>query len=156
MARESGDLLLMSNSSRFIEVSLVGLIVGLLAIGVVSGTPVRHIIQVLPATFALSLVIKRVPWAFYAALPVFVFWLLIMLAIWLFLLGLATIVTGHFSSVEIALTFVVGASCLCGLSHAFRTQPVASRLKRAAWAIVFTILQVGALWASLRPAFAHT
>jgi hypothetical protein len=130
-------------------------IFGLLAVGVVSGTPLRHIIQILPATWALALVIQRVPWAFYAALPVFVIWLLIMLAIWLFLLGLARITTGHFSPAEVALTLVVGASCLCGLSQTFRTQPLAGSVKLAAWAIVFTALQVGALWTSLRPAFSQ-
>jgi hypothetical protein len=145
----------MSNTSRLIAVSLVGVILALLAVGVVSGTLVRHIIQILPATLALALVIRRVPWAFYAALPVFVFWLLIMVAIWLFLLGLARIITGHFSSAEVALTLVVGASSLCGLSQTLRTQPVESRVTRAAWAIVFTALQFGALWASLRPAFAN-
>jgi hypothetical protein len=145
----------MSNTSQLISVALVGVILGLLAVGVVSGTPVRHIIQILPAALALSLVIQRVPWALYAALPVFVFWFLIMVAIWLFLLGLARITTGHFSPAEVALTLVVGASCLCGLSQMCRTQPVASRVTRAAWAIVFTALQFGALWASLHPAFAQ-
>jgi hypothetical protein len=146
----------MSNTSRLIAVSLVGVILGLLAVGVVSGTPVRHIIQILPATLALALVIQRVPWAFYAALPVFVFWFLVMVAIWLFLLDLARIITGHFSSAEVALTLVVGVSCLCGLSQTFRTQQIVSRVTGTTWAIVFTALQVGALWASLRPAFAHT
>ena len=145
----------MSNTSRIIAGSLAGVILGLLTVGVVSGTPVRHIIQILPATGALSLVIRRVPWASYAALPIFVFWLLIMVAIWLFLLGLARITTGHFSFAEVALTFVVGASCICGLSQTLRTKPVASRITGAVWAIVIGALQVGALWASLRPAFAN-
>ena len=121
----------MSNASRLIAAALAGVILGLLGVGVVSGTPMRHIIQILPAALALALVIRRVPWASYAALPVFVFWLLIMVAIWLFLLGLARITTGHFSPAEVALTFVIGASCLCGLSQAFRPQPVASRVTRA-------------------------
>jgi hypothetical protein len=142
----------MSNASRLIVISLLGVILGLLAVGVVSGTPVRHIVQVVPAALALALVLRRVPWAAHAALPIFVFWLLIMVAIWLFLLGLARITTGHFSPAEIALTFVIGASCLCGLSQTFRGQPAASRVTRAAWAIVFAALQVTALWVSLRPA----
>jgi hypothetical protein len=145
----------MSNTSRLTAISLTGVILGLLAVGVVSGTLVRHIIQVLPATLALALVIQRVPWSYYTALPVFVFWLLIMVAIWLFLLGLARITTGHFTPTEVVLTLVIGASCLCGLSQVFRTQPVASRVARAAWAILFSALQIGALWVSLRPAFAN-
>ncbi len=145
----------MSNPSRRIAVALLGLILGLLAVGVVSGTPVRHVIQSLPAALALALVIRRVPGAACAALPVFGVWLLIMVAIWLFLLGLARITTGHFSPTEIALTLVIGASCLVGLSQTFRTQPIASRMTRVAWAIAFTALQLAALWASLRSAFEH-
>ena len=146
----------MSNASRTIAVALLGVILGLLAVGVVSGTPVRHIVQSLPGALALGLVIRRVPEAAYAALPVFLFWLLIMVAIWLFLLNLARITTGHFSPAEIALTLVIGASCLVGLSQTFRGKPVASRAKRAAWAIAFAAFQIAALWVSLRPAFEHS
>jgi hypothetical protein len=145
----------MSNTSRLTALSLLGVIVGLLAVGVVSGTPLRHVIQIPPATLALALVIRRVPGALYAALPVFVVWQLIMVAIWLFLAGLARIITGHYTPAEIALTLLIGASCLCGLSQAFRTQPAASWATRAVWLIVFTALQFGAIWASLRPAFSQ-
>jgi hypothetical protein len=145
----------MLNTSRIMAAALLGLIFALLAIGVVSGTPLRHFIQILPSALALALVIRRVPWTLYASLPIFVIWFLIMVAIWLFLLDLARIAKGHFSPAEVALTLLVGASCLCGLSQTLRTQPIASRVTRTVWAIVFTALQVLALWISLRPAFAH-
>ena len=127
---------------------------GLLAVGLVSGTPVRHFVQVLPAVLALVLVIRRTSWACYAALPVFGLWLFIMVAIWLYVLGLARIITGRFSPAEIALTLVIGGSCVCGLCQAFRSQAAGSRVTRATWIVVFAALQIGALWLSMRPAFA--
>ena len=145
----------MSNTSRITAASLLGVIFGLLAVGVVSGTPVRHVIQILPTTLALALLFRRVPWSYYAALPVFAFWLLIMVAIWLFLLGLARIITGQFSPAEVTLTLVVGASCLCGLSQMFRTEPLVSRVTQVAWAIAFAALQIAVLWVSLHPTFAN-
>jgi hypothetical protein len=144
----------MPDTTRVTAAALVGVILALLAVGVASGTVVRHVIQVLPAGLALVLVIRRAAWAHYAALPIFAFWLLIMLAIWLFLLGLARITSGRFSPAEIALTLVIGASCLAGLSQVFRTQPAASLWARSAWAVAFGALQVAALWASLQPALA--
>jgi hypothetical protein len=49
-----------------------------------------------------------------AALPCFLFWLTIMVFIWLFLLGWARIVSGHFFPTEIAMTLVVGLASLVG------------------------------------------
>jgi hypothetical protein len=139
----------MSNTSRLTAVSLVGVIIGLLAVGVVSGTPVRHIIQTLPAALALALVMQRIPWSAYAALPIFVFWLLIMGAIWLFLFDLARIVTGHFSSAEVAATRRRRVMPLRS-SQMFRAQPgaVASGVQCGPSS---SLLQSDA-WAS-RPAF---
>jgi hypothetical protein len=140
------------NASRLVAIALAGVILGLLAVGVVSGTPVRHIIQALPATTALILVNRRVAGSYYAALPVFVIWLLAMLSIWLFLLGIARVTSGTFTPAEIALTLVIGAACVLGLSQTFRQQPPANRMTRLGWAIAFTALQVAAIWLSLRPA----
>jgi hypothetical protein len=145
----------MLNPSRVTAVSLVGVILALLLVGGVSSTPVRHLIQVAPATLVLVLLLRQVRGAIYAALPVFVIWLLVMVAIWLYLLDVARIITGRFSSAEVALTLVIGASCLCGLSQFVRVQPITSRALGAAWAIVFAALQVGAIWVSLRAPFAN-
>ena|SRR5437867_150465 len=134
---------------------LAGVIVSLLLVGVVSATPIRHLIQVTPAIIALVAAGRRAPWAPYAALPLFAFWLFIMIAIWLYLLGLARIVTGHFSPAEIALTLINGASCLWGLPASVRAKPVASGLARLVASTLFLLLQVGAMWVSLRPAFAR-
>src|SRR5580765_3027262 len=69
--------------------ALLATVAALVVVGFVSGTPVRHLIQILPALLALGFVALREPWAAFGALPIFCFWLLIMSLIWLYLLGLA-------------------------------------------------------------------
>lgn len=87
-------------SPKVISGCLAGVIASLLLVGLVSATPVRHTIQVIPAAIALAAVARRATWATYAALPVFIFWLAVTLAIWLWLLGIARIVTGRFTPAE--------------------------------------------------------
>lgn len=135
--------------------ALVGTIASLLLVGVVSHTPVRHLIQVTPAVLALAAVLLRAPWAAFAALPLFVFWLLIMVAIWLFLLGIASVVNGTFSPLEIGLTLAIGVSCLWGMVAALRSPRPSGILPRALAAVVFAALQVGAMWMSLLPDYAN-
>jgi hypothetical protein len=48
-------------------------------------------------------------------LPLYLFWLIIMVLIWLYLLGWSRVVTGHFSPIEIAMTLVIGIASLVGL-----------------------------------------
>ena len=132
----------------------MGLSLALLAVGIVSGTLVRHVIQIVPAAMVLGFVVRRTPGATFGAYPVLAIWLFIMVAIWLYLAGLARIVTGHYSPTEIVLTLVIGASCLAGMSQVFRAQPAVSLAARAAWTVAFAALQVGAIWLSLRPAVA--
>jgi hypothetical protein len=139
---------------RHVAGALAGVAVSLLLVGVVSGTPVRHAVQVAPCLLALAAACRRAPWAAAAALPVFVAWLLIMLAIWLWLLGLARITTGRFTPAEIGLTIAVGASCAWGIAAVFRARSAARPAVRAAAAVVFGALQVGAVWLSLHPAIA--
>src|SRR5688500_18011654 len=69
-------------------VGLGGIIAGLLGVGLVSGTLVRHAIQVTPAAVALALVVAGSRFGRAAALPILTFWAGLMAVIWLFLLGL--------------------------------------------------------------------
>ena len=135
---------------------LSGVIVGLLVVGLVSHTPLRHLIQLLPAVVALVAAVRQAPWARFAALPVFAFWLLIMVGIWLFLLGLARIITGHYSPAEVLLTVLIAVSSLTGGAASLRsTVPVGWRRALAA-GVGLALFQVGAMWLSLQPAFAHS
>ncbi len=134
--------------------ALAGVIVGLLLVGVVSHLPIRHVIQVTPAAVAAVFVARAGRAARYAALPIFLLWLLIMVAIWLFLLGVANFVSGHFTRPEIVLTVVIGLSSLWGIVAVLR-QPRAWPLPALVYFVVFAVLQWAGLWLSLRPAFAR-
>lgn len=144
----------MQKSSNFwIGAALAGVTVSLLLVGVVSGTPVRHVVQIAPVVLATIAVGRRMPWASYAALAVFMFWLVIMSFIWLWLLGIANIVTGTFSAAEIVLTIVIGASCFAGIAAWWRSASPTRASIRASAFVVFAAIQVAAMWLSLQPGF---
>jgi hypothetical protein len=134
--------------------ALAGLIVALLAVGVVSHLLVRHVIQVTPAVIAAVFVARAGRAARYAALPIFVFWLLIMTAIWLFLLGIARVVTGTFTPAETALTVAIGIFSLWGIVAVLR-RPRARPLPAIIYFLAFAALQLAGLWMSMQPAFAR-
>lgn len=134
--------------------ALAILVAALLLVGVVSGTLVRHVIQVAPAVALLVAACALRPWVPYAAAALFVFWFFIMSLIWAFLLGLAKVVTGTFSPVEVALTVVIGVASLVGFVAACRAHPRPGWPARVAAFVAAAALQIGAMWLSLRPAFA--
>ncbi len=140
---------------RLVQVSLLGVIVSLLLVGVVSGTPLRHVVQVTPVAIALVAVWRRNSWAIYGAIAVFLLWFTLMTFIWLFLLGIARIITGTFSPAEIALTISIGAFCLVGLASCLRTPLTSPWVSRIAAFIGFAALQVAGLWLSFQPYIAR-
>ena len=134
--------------------ALITVIVSLLLVGLVSGTILRHVVQVLPVVAAAVVVVLRPAWSRFAAMPLFAFWLFIMTLIWLFLLGLSNVGSGHYTPAEVGLTVVIGLACVVGLGAAVR-QPTRSPW----WAGVLAFLvsgafQVGAMWLSLQPTIA--
>jgi hypothetical protein len=137
----------------FVTAALLVVVASLLAVGVVSQTVTRHAIQVAPGVVLLVSSTRRRAWAPFAAMAVFAFWLLIMALIWMFLLGLANVVTGNFSPVEVALTIVIGVASLTGLVAAGRLGERPSWTTRVAAFVVAGALQVGAMWLSLQPSF---
>ncbi len=145
----------MSSQLRPSALCLIGLILSLLLVGIVSGTLPRHLVQVSPAALVLTAVALRARWTAHAALPIFVFWIAIMILIWLYLLRLATIVTGHFTPVEIALTLVIGACSVRGILAALRASKGTSLASRILMFAVFAAMQMGAMWLSFREPFAH-
>ena len=145
----------MPEPDRRLSSCLIGLILGLLLVGFVSGTPVRHVVQVLPASLALFLLRRRPSWSPYAALPIFLFWFLIMGLIWLHLLGLAHIITGNFSHVEIILTVLIAIWTLFGLLNFFRSSFSATMTSRVLSFSLFLALQIAALWLSMQPYLSH-
>lgn len=134
---------------------LAGLAIALIVVGVVSGTILRHIVQIVPVVAAAIVVMKRPAAGAYAALPIFFFWTLIVVLIWLFLLGLSRIANGHYTTAEIISTIVMAASCVFGAVRAVpigRPFPIGWRI---AMFIGFAVLQFAAMWISLTPSIAN-
>ena len=127
----------------------------LLVVGAVSHGVIRHIVQTSPLWIGIALGLRQSPLAKWAVLPCFIFWLLIMVAIWLFLLGWARIITGTFSPTEVAMTLIVGLASLVGITSVVRTRAAAGAASAAALTVLVAILQVLALRLSLLPQIAH-
>ena len=144
----------MTPHERISTAALLTVLVSLLLVGLVSGTMIRHAVQVLPVLAAGLVVVLRLAWSRFAAMPVFAFWLFITILIWLYLLGLASVVTGRFSPAEVGLTVVIGMACVAGLGATARG-PTRSHWRAGVAAfLLFGALQVGAMWLSLQPALA--
>src|ERR1043166_10041794 len=107
----------MANRPRLIAYLLLAIVAALYVVGA-GGVPpgsLRHEVQTLPLWFPIIAGLERRELAKWAALPCMIFWLTIMIVIWLFLLGSAHFVSGHFPPIEIAMTLVVGAAAMAGL-----------------------------------------
>jgi hypothetical protein len=134
--------------------ALVALIVSLLVVGVVSHTPIRHVIQVVPGAIVLGLGGARRGWSRFAALAVFVFWLVIMTLIWLYLLGVARVITGTFSRVEVVLTIAIGVAAAVGIVAALCAAEPSRWPTRLLAFLAGAVLQVGLTFLSVQPMFA--
>jgi hypothetical protein len=141
----------MDAKDRWGLVLLAVLTGALLLVGVVSGTLLRHAVQVLPPLILIVVVVVWRPRSWpAAAMAIELFWLVIMLFIWLYLAGVAHIVKGHFSRSEIVLTMVIGAAAAGGIVIGLRSQ-------RATWPARFVafliagLIQFVAMWLSTRP-----
>jgi hypothetical protein len=143
------------NEERVLSVCLIGVALSLLLVGVVSGTLLRHMVQIIPVLIALAVAVCGVPWARDAARSVFVLWFLLMLGIWVTLLGIAKVFSGRFTTVEIALTIGIGVFCVAGLLSSFWTSSRVGLAMRAVVFIAFGALQFVAVWLSLRPGLAR-
>ena len=133
----------------------VAMIAALLVVGAVSHEVLRHIVQTSPLWIPTVLGIRRSASTKWVAVPCFVFWLLLMTAIWLYLLGWAQIVSGTFSPTEIAMTLVVGLASIAGIIKA-----VGMSSGVRAWSALVTVLlvavfQVAVVRLSFLPQIAH-
>jgi len=134
------------------KLPLIGMIAGLLLVGLVSHTPIRHLVQVSPAILALLLSIPRPAWAHCAALPIHIVWLFLMVLIWLYLLGIARVINGTFSPTEIILTVAIGLSCALGvLISVWRRTVLAALRVKVGLFVSFLALQLFSIWLSMQP-----
>jgi hypothetical protein len=137
-----------SGQVRSIVLCLLVVAGALLVVGLASRTLLRHVIQMAPLVLALFLACLRPAWAVSAAAPLFAFWFLIMGAIWLFLLGMARIVTGTYTPAEITLSIIIGFAALIGLIAAYRRGSPGPLVAQLGTTVAFAVLQWTALWLS--------
>lgn len=134
---------------------LLGVIVSLLLVGIVSGTPLRHVVQVLPACLMASAAWRGLAWSRAGALPIFLIWLFLMILIWLYLLGIAKVISGTFSATEIALTIAIIIAVVVGIITVFRGRQTTAWPARLLAFVTMAVMQVAALWLSFQPAVAR-
>jgi hypothetical protein len=126
----------------------------LIMVGVVSGTVLRHVVQIAPLVLGAAIIAIRPSWAACIAAPLFAFWLLVMGAIWLFLLGVSRFLTGTFIPAEIALTILIGAGAMLGLAAVYQRRPV-PMVGALCGIAALALLQFGAMWLSTLPLVAR-
>ena len=69
--------------------------------------------------------------------------------IWLYLAGIQTTFTGNFTPIEIALTLLIGVSCVAGIIACTGVEQTMGRARYLLIATAFIALQVGIMWLSL-------
>jgi hypothetical protein len=129
-------------------------LVALYIVGAVSNGVLRHVVQTLPLWFPIVMGLRQREIAKWASLPCFIIWLVLMTLIWLFLLGWAKVVSGHFTPIEVILTLVVSAASIAGFVIGFRWRTTLSWSKALSASLIFTVLQVVALRISFLPSIA--
>ena len=142
------------NTPKAIAYCAIATLLALYIVGAVSNGVLRHIVQTLPLWFPIVLGLRRREAAKWASLPCFIIWLLLMTLIWLFLLGWARVISGHFTPIEVILTLVVGAASIAGLLIGFRWRTSLSWTKALSTAAIFAVLQLAALRISFLPSIA--
>jgi hypothetical protein len=145
----------MQHHFRIVILCCVLLIAALLVVGAVSHGVIRHILQTSPLWIAIVLAVRQSAFTKWAALPCFLFWLLVMIAIWLFLLGWAHIVSGTFSPTEIAMTVIVSLASAVGIGTAGRMRTEVRAWSATLAFLLVVALQLLALRLSFLPAIAH-
>src|SRR5467141_1833135 len=92
---------------------IVSLVAG---VGFPAGLVLCYIVQTLPLWIGIAFGMRGARPAGWIGLPLFLFWLTLMVIIWLYLLGIAHIISGHFSPIEIAMTISVGVASVIGVA----------------------------------------
>lgn len=126
-----------------------------LGVGIGSHLVLRHVVQTLPLWVAVTLGLKRSRAAGWAGLPAFLFWLVLMTVIWLYLLGVSNMLSGHFTHLEIAMTIVVGIVSGVGIVAFSRLKSYLSGWALASIFILLAVVQVFCFRLSFLPAIAH-
>jgi hypothetical protein len=139
-----------------IALCALAIILALVAgVGGATGLVWRHVIQTLPFWVAIGLGFRRSSFTGWIALPCFIFWLAIMILIWLYLLGIARILTGHFKPIEIVMTMIVGIASLVGIVSFLRFKSRVRPWLAIVFFLLFAAVQWGCFLLSVTPRFAN-
>ena len=147
-----------AQSSKFIAIAICCLAIILalaVGVGLASNLVLRHIVQTLPLWLGVAFGFRRSRATGWTALPSFLFWLVLMIVIWLYLLGIAHVISGHFSPVEIAMTIIVGTASAAGIAMFARLKSGLSAMKAASIFAVLLLVQWVCFRLSFLPAIAH-
>jgi len=145
----------MHPADRWNILVLALVIASLLLVGIVSGTVVRHLLQVVPATILMIVRLRyQSSWWAASALAIHLFWSVIMVMIWLFLAGVAHVVTGRFTPAEVVLTGTIGVASIFGCALAVRNLRLTSWRASVTAFLIAAVTQIAAMWVSLQPAMA--
>ncbi len=123
-------------------------------VGIPDRLVLRHLIQTLPLWFPIAAGLRRSSATGWVGLPLFVFWFGLMALIWLYLLHISHVISGHFSLLEIAMTVIVGISSLIGIGTFWRVKSL-SAVKALGLFIGLAALQLACFRASFLPSIAH-
>ena len=138
--------------------SLVLVMAGLIAVGLVSGTLIRHLVQILPLVAAYLLLRRSCGAGSYGAwiaVGLLAFWFAIMVLIWLFLLGISDVASGTYTFVEIILTVGIAGGCLFGVVAGLRRAQSPAWSRRAATVLVTWLVQYGVMLLSFSEPFVN-
>jgi hypothetical protein len=144
----------MPNAPKWVAYCSLATLVALYVVGAVSHGSLRHAVQTLPLWVPIVLGFRQRELAKWAALPCMVFWLAVMVFIWLFLLGWARILSGHFSPVEVAMTLAIGVACAMGIFVSLGWRTKVKPLAAAGAVVLLAALQLLAFRISLIPTIA--
>lgn len=148
--RASNDSQTTPKLRRLVPLSTVVVLAGLVIVGIVSNLLPTHLVQVAPLVIVLLIYFFSPRSGVIAALAVLSFWFVAMGAIWLFLLGIAHLLSGKFPPIEIALTLVIGVGALVGVIGCFMAK--SEGIVRALITIIpLAGLQAFAVWLSYQP-----
>jgi hypothetical protein len=139
------------NRPKAVAYCSLTVLVALYIVGAVSNGSLRHEVQTLPLWLPIVLGFRQQPAAKWAAIPCFLIWITLMTLIWLFLLGWARVLSGHFSPTEIVLTLIIGAASVTGLWVSLRWPTNLGWSKGLATAGLLIVLQLAALRISFVP-----
>src|SRR5258708_16693962 len=140
------------------EMAFCGFAIIVFLVGAVvfpAGVVLCYIVQTFPLWIGIAFGIRRARPAGWIGLPLFLFWLTLMVFIWLYVLGIASIISRHFSPFEIAMTIIVGAASLTGIVIFTRLKSSLSPAMAVTTFVVTAVVQYACFRISFLPAIAH-